>query len=159
MEKRKEKAPPYDRSFQGRLDKVLEVYSGLVDKCRWCCMENAVVVDLGCGQGDFVSALARQSKTVIGVDYDKLEIEKAHEKCESFNNVTLIHSNIDAALDHLPYANVMLCFSVLHHMFGGSFYIQAKSGRDYVCSILERIQKKKIGRASCRERVQISVVA
>jgi len=105
MEKWKEQAPPYNRKFQGRLSVIEQsVY------------KDSIVVDLGCGEGNFVAGLAPKCKQVFAVDFDEKEIQKAHDKCKQFSNVTLIHSNLETSIDHLPHANMTLCLSVLHHL-------------------------------------------
>lgn len=132
MEKYQPEAPPYNRKFQGRLA-VIKSFS----------LKDKVVLDLGCGQGDFVAGLAPHCKHVFGVDSDRKEIMKAHKKCEKFDNVTLIESDIWEALNHLPSVDITLLLSVLHHvMSGNSFYAESRTGYDAALSLLKQIKSQ-----------------
>jgi 2-polyprenyl-3-methyl-5-hydroxy-6-metoxy-1,4-benzoquinol methylase len=48
-------------------------------------IKQGCVLDIGCGDGDFVLALASQGFNAIGVDFDKRSIENAQKKAKLYN--------------------------------------------------------------------------
>ncbi|HOI97663.1 MAG TPA: class I SAM-dependent methyltransferase [Candidatus Pacearchaeota archaeon] len=50
---------------------------------------NATILDVGCGFGRHIQMLAGFSKAVVGIDNDKIMIDKANENLKNFDNVKL----------------------------------------------------------------------
>lgn len=74
------------------------------------------VMDLGCGTGEVVAAVAPSVARVIGVDQEEAMLAVAHQRCAGLDNVELLHSGLEAL--PLPDASVdaALCMLVLHHV-------------------------------------------
>ncbi len=74
------------------------------------------VMDLGCGTGEVVRALAPSVRRVIGVDQEAAMLAVARQHCTELPNVELIESS----LERLPLAeasvDAALCMLVLHHV-------------------------------------------
>jgi len=75
-----------------------------------------VVVDLGCGTGEVVAALAPVCAKVIGVDHEEAMLEVARARTKGLGAVDLRQ----AALEDLPLpdgsVDAALCMLVLHHV-------------------------------------------
>lgn len=79
--------------------------------------ECAVAVDLGCGTGALLAALASRARTVIGVDSSPLMLEQARHRCAGYADSIQMRIG---ELEHLPMrdaeADCAALNLVLHHL-------------------------------------------
>jgi len=68
-----------------------KVHRYLLDNIRG----NVLVLEVGCGTGEFVKEIADQVEEVIGIDISKKPIKKARENLKGINNIKLITADID----------------------------------------------------------------
>ena len=81
--------------------------------------ENLVLLDAGCGTGNYVAAVSKFVGKVIGFDYNEGMLGKCREKCKSMKNVEVMHGSL---LEKLPFednsVDVVIINQVLHHIAG-----------------------------------------
>jgi ubiquinone/menaquinone biosynthesis C-methylase UbiE len=74
------------------------------------------VLDAGCGTGHFLSYIAEEVETVVGVDISIRLLLQAKEHARTFRNIHLVQADVD----HLPFVdacfNVVFAFTVLQNM-------------------------------------------
>ena len=76
------------------------------------------IVDMGCGTGDALEALAPFAKRLIGVDQSTEMLTLAEERlryCNKKNQITFVHGNI-VDVDIQEQVDVVLSMLVLHHL-------------------------------------------
>lgn len=77
-------------------------------------------IDVGCGTGDTIIALARHfpGARFLGVDISapSLDTARRQAKVAGVNNVTFEQSDIRTGLAHLGQFSVVMCAGVLHHI-------------------------------------------
>ncbi len=85
---------------------------------------SARILDLGCGNGELVNALARKGfhGRYIGIDYSAELLAEARKKVPKETQATLIHADLgspdwDKSIPRLKY-DLVLAFAVLHHLPG-----------------------------------------
>ena len=72
-----------------------------------------VALDVGCGQGGLVAALAPHARRVIGIDVDAALREQAAQRCGGLTNVSIVGGDwttVDADVD------LVTMVAVLHHL-------------------------------------------
>lgn len=57
---------------------------------------NVLVLEVGCGTGDFIKEIAKQVEKVIGIDVSDKLIETAKNNLKDISNVSLIKADIDS---------------------------------------------------------------
>jgi ubiquinone/menaquinone biosynthesis C-methylase UbiE len=101
------------------------------------------LLDVGCGNGDFVFSVKEKFTECYGVDISPMRIQKAHEVSEEMGIAQQLHfesCDIDGGFPFSEsFFNVVTCVSVLEHVFnppstieeiyrilkpGGSFIVQ-----------------------------------
>lgn len=104
----RERGPAFHRMFQQRLRQQ-----------GWADYDRRLALDIGCGSGSGLLALAREFEHVVGLDISlsSLIIAKKVLAAEGVNNVTLIH----ASAHHLPLLSdafdYAMSINVLEHIF------------------------------------------
>lgn len=56
-----------------------------------------IVLDIGCGTGDFTSHLSRYAKKIVAIEPSRESIRIAREVCREKKNVTFIEANLESA--------------------------------------------------------------
>jgi ubiquinone/menaquinone biosynthesis C-methylase UbiE len=76
----------------GNPELLRQATSEVVDRLgQWGLLgEDKAVLDIGCGIGRFVEALAPRTQHVTGVDISAVMLERARERCAHLANVTLL---------------------------------------------------------------------
>lgn len=79
------------------------------------------ILDVGCGRGDIILYLGRNSKEAIGVDYSREAIELANSTKKNFSNimqkkVRFEVMNIKTLSFSDNYFDVVICIDVLEHL-------------------------------------------
>ena len=84
---------------------------------RMCLPKNAVFLDLGCGYGEYVVALALSdpSSIVYAIDNNKKMLKVIEEKIKQYNiaNVRLLETDFTENIDDIS-ADLVLMYDVLH---------------------------------------------
>ena len=103
-------ADMYDERYaveqRGKYRKALETVN----------VSGAMVLDVGCGSGLFLSEVAAQAKLAVGLDVSRKLLPKAKERVGNFANVLLVQADAD----HLPFCDAtfgtVFAFTVLQNM-------------------------------------------
>jgi SAM-dependent methyltransferase len=74
------------------------------------------VVDLGCGTGEIVQALAPSVARAIGVDQEAAMLAVASQRCADMDNVELVRAGLEDLPLHDASVDAALCMLVLHHV-------------------------------------------
>jgi len=81
--------------------------------------EDIVLLDAGCGTGNYLSIVSQFVGRAIGLDYNEGMLGKCREKCASMKNVTLKQGSL---LNRLPFedqsVDLIIINQVLHHVAG-----------------------------------------
>ena len=72
-------------------------------------------LDLGCGQGYLLPALAARADSVVGLDLDGPSLREAEARCHRFQNVRLVEGDAMTA-DVGPAFDAVISVAVLHHL-------------------------------------------
>ena len=73
------------------------------------------IVDMGCGTGDALLALAPFAKKLIGIDQSAEMLKLAQERLEEYDNIDFVHGNIiNVKMENQ--VDVVLSMLVLHHL-------------------------------------------
>jgi SAM-dependent methyltransferase len=87
--------------------------------------ENDTVLDLGCNAGEITSMLAEKAKKVVGIDYDKIAIEKAkltHKK----SNLEFYHGEaLEFLANNKEHFDVLILSHILEHLDSPKDFIYA----------------------------------
>jgi ubiquinone/menaquinone biosynthesis C-methylase UbiE len=79
-------------------------------------VDQATVLDVGCGSGLFFSQVARKAKIIVGVDISRKLLLQAREKGQFFRNVLVLQADAD----QLPFADAsfdaVFAFTVLQNL-------------------------------------------
>jgi ubiquinone/menaquinone biosynthesis C-methylase UbiE len=79
-------------------------------------VDDASVLDVGCGSGLFFKGVAAQADLVVGVDVSRKLLLKAQEQAKAFGNVFVLQADAD----HLPFKDgffdAVFVFTVLQNM-------------------------------------------
>jgi len=84
---------------------------------------NTTILDIGCGEGDFLSNLQKYKviKKGYGVDWNKNNLDIAKEKNPSFNFI-----QADVTKETLPFKNssigVVVCSHLIEHLYPSELY-------------------------------------
>jgi len=74
------------------------------------------VLDLACGEGYGVNILARNAKSVTGIDYDEKVISHAKNKYRQKNIEFLKGSITDVPIKDSKLFDVIVCFEAIEHV-------------------------------------------
>ena len=81
--------------------------------------EDLVLVDAGCGTGNYIANVSKFVGRAIGFEYNEGMLGKCREKCKMMKNVKVIEGNL---LQPLPFedhsVDVVIINQVLHHIAG-----------------------------------------
>jgi ubiquinone/menaquinone biosynthesis C-methylase UbiE len=90
---------------------------------------NSVLLDFGCGTGDFLAYFSKSFKNVIGYDVSEEVLSIASHRLQRFSNIELLRSieNLDAKCD------VVLSITVLQHILNDNELRDALSKISSLC--------------------------
>ena len=109
---------------------ILSPLSSAISNLR----EGAIIVDIGCGTGDYIAALSKKygNRRFFGLDLSNEMLDIARTRCE---DAEFQSGNAD---EQFPYpddfADMLYCVDVIHHLtdlttfFGESFRVLKSSG-------------------------------
>ncbi len=113
-------AQAHERELAVHLDTGMELYR--TDFIPWldsaCRLRGRRVLEIGCGTGSLLVALAEQGALVTGIDVDEPSLRVAHERCRLYGlAVKLEHLSADAIAKFGPNAFDLVLFPAsLEHM-------------------------------------------
>eukprot|EP00940_MAST-03C_sp_MAST-3C-sp2_P002075 g2075.t1 len=106
---------------------------------RKCERKDIVLLDAGCGTGNYTSALAKHVGRIVAMDFNEGMLSKCREKCAAFDNVFLKRGSL---LGKLPFedgsVDVVIINQVLHHIAGNKKF----ENTGHVISEFSRILSK-----------------
>lgn len=69
---------------------------------------NVLILDVGCGTGDFIKEIARQVDKIVGVDASSKLISIARQNLKDISNISLIQGDIDSIKIPKEYFNFII---------------------------------------------------
>ncbi|MGI9327022.1 MAG: metalloregulator ArsR/SmtB family transcription factor [Pseudomonadales bacterium] len=113
------------REQQARIS-ATDVYCGVViDLVDRLCSEHSSAIEVGPGDGELLSALARRFEQVIAIDHSERMLAQTANAVRDSSNVTLRQQAFETLEDHAD-QDLVLAAMVLHHLPDPSaFFTQA----------------------------------
>jgi len=90
--------------------------------------KRARLLDVGCGDGDFIFMAKDKFKECFGVDVSQLRIERAKERSKTMHGGDNVHFDVCDVDEGLPFPHsffdVVTCIAVLEHLFNPPKVVQ-----------------------------------
>lgn len=84
--------------------------------------KNSILLDIGCGTGNFIKYLAQFSKKIIGIDNDKNALNKCKNNIYNLDNARIISADAEKIPFADNYFNIIICMGTTFGNFGETKY-------------------------------------
>lgn len=102
-----------EKNYLTRIDKIR--FFTIVDFIQR--IKPKIVLDAGCGSGDYLLYLAKTSKKIYGIDFSEMGCRLSINKTKKFNNVFIKKADLSKKLIFRnSYFDFILCTEVLEHI-------------------------------------------